>query len=121
WGTPVSDAGWANKGRCLPRCVGGSQAARRPASTPPKEYSGRCPRAGGHGHIALGAATFPRSRVPCATVAGHYKTATAHTGPGQALVSRPPADTTYVPGYRRASSRVLRALCGYDVLRSRWP
>ena len=48
------------------------------------------------GTVAPGAATFPRARAPCATATVPYKTATAQTGPGPALASRPPADTTRV-------------------------
>ena len=39
-----------------------------------------------------------------------HKTATAHTGPGQALASRPPADTTRGPGCRPAPPQALHTL-----------
>ena len=40
----------------------------------------------------------------------YYKTATAQRGPGPALASHPPADTTRMPGCRRVPPRALRAL-----------
>ncbi len=48
----------------------------------------------------------PSSRAVC-NCSRANKTDTAHTGPGPAVASRPPADTTRVPGCRRAPPRAL--------------
>ena len=62
-----------------------------------------------------------RSRCPqlaCRVeLSPYHKTATAQTGPGPALASRPPADTTCRPGYRRAPPRAPRALGPSTALR----
>src|SRR5262249_7799571 len=72
--------------------------------------SGQRQRVPGHGHVAPGAAEFRRTRVPSATVTVPDKKGTGQTGPGQALVTHPPADTTHMPGCRRAPPQAQRAL-----------
>src|SRR5262249_62193711 len=61
--------------------------------------------------------SFPRFLVPCAAVLLKKKTATAQTGPGRALGSRPPADTARVPECRRAPPQAPPALAPSAVLR----
>ena len=91
----------------------------------------RCWRAAGkapsHNHVAPRAwwamTASAGSSVRCATrsnvspisravstVTVQDKTATAHTGPGPALTSRPPADITRRPGCRRAPPLALRQI-----------
>src|SRR5215472_12071684 len=69
------------------------------------------------GVFAPGAARSRRSLALCATVAIPHKTGADHTRPGQALGSRPPADTTRVPACRRAPPRALPVLWPSPVLR----
>src|SRR4030095_8886775 len=68
-------------------------------------------------HVARAAATFPRAHAPYATVPVQHKTAIDHTELESAPVSRLPADTTRVPGCRRAPPRALRPLWSRAVLR----
>src|SRR5207248_7094689 len=72
----------------------------------PKGHSERRPRAPGRRCIAPGAAASPRPHAPFGAVAVSHNTATALTGPGQAVAPRPPADTARAPGCRRAPPRV---------------
>ncbi len=88
----------------------GSRQRAKPEPRHPKGIVGDDRERGVVRHVAPGAARFPRAHVPCVTVAVQYKTATDQTGPGQALASRPPADTTRMPGCRRAPPRALSAL-----------
>src|SRR4029453_4920928 len=91
-GTLAHGAGLGCSVRYTPPGAGGQQATRQATIASPQGHSGQRQQARGHGYVLLAESGFRRVRVPCATVAVYYNTATDQAGPEQALASRPPAD-----------------------------
>src|SRR5262249_31047149 len=88
--------------RRLPPGAGGPLAISHGRTTAAQGHSARRQRAPGRRDVAPSIAIFPRVLAPRGTGTVQDKTATAHTGLGQALASRPPAGTTRWPGGGRA-------------------
>src|SRR4030095_1787591 len=101
-GTPEHGTGLACKGRYLPPGVSGQPPTRQDRATYSRGPDGRRLRARDRRPVAPDAATCLPALAPCETVVVPDKTATGQTAPGPALVSRRPADTTHVPGCKRA-------------------